>query len=154
MCSVPAVDSLTLRFGLSSGLRVIQFVAASLGAVAIMAAPAALGWKFGAWSALVFVTLWAQAASTRKSHSGSLELLQDGTMHMRFHDGKKSLALLKENAWAIRWFSVLTLFEQDSGRHYHCVVCASENAPNQYRRLLQYLNMRIPTANLQKAMRW
>jgi hypothetical protein len=133
---------------------VIQIVAASLGAVAIMIAPSGLTWKICAWSALAFVTLWVQASSKKKSRSGWFELLQDGTAQMRFHDGKKSLALLHENAWITRWLCVLTLFEPDNGRNYHCVICASESTPDDYRRLLKFLNMRTSTATLQKANWW
>ena len=151
---MPAVDSVILRFGLSSRLRVIQFVAASLGAVAIMISPSGLTWKICAWLALAFATIWAQVSSKKKSRSGWFELLQDGTAQMRFRDGNKSLALLQENAWATRWLCVLTLFEPDSGSNYHCVICASESKPDEYRRLLKFLNMRTSTATLQKAHWW
>jgi hypothetical protein len=133
---------------------VLQFVAAILGAVAILVSPADLVWKLGAWSALVFATWRVHAASFGNSRSGWLELLPDGTVQMNFHDGTQSRAVLMETAWTIRWFSVLALFEPDSGRHYHCVVCASENSPDEYRRLLCHLHMRSSAANLQKAMRW
>lgn len=131
----------------------LQIFAASLGTVAILATPAGSGWKFGALSVLVFVTSMAHAASRRKSHSGWIELLPDGTAHIRSSDGKKSQLLLKANAWAIRWLCVLALIEPDSGRHYHYVVCASENTPDEYRRLLKFLNMRTSAVNLQKATR-
>jgi len=151
---VPAVDSLTLRFGPGPRLGVLQFAAALLGAVAILVSPADLAWKLGAWLTLVFATWRVHAVSFGKSRSGRLELLPDGTVQMNFHDGRQSRAVLRENAWTIQWFSVLALFEPDSGRHYHCVVCASENSPDDYRRLLCHLHMRSPEANLQKAMRW
>lgn len=131
----------------------VHFFAASLGAVAILATPASSGWKIGALSTLVFVTLVAHAVSRRKSHCGWIDLHQDGTAHIRPGEGKKFQLLLKENAWAIRWLCVLALIEPDSGRHYHYVVCASENAPDEYRRLLKFLNMRTSAVNLQKATR-
>jgi len=131
----------------------VHFFAASLGTLAILVTPASSGWKIGALSALVFVTLMAHAASRKKSHCGWIELLQDGTAHIRPSKGKKSQLLLKENAWAIRWLCVLALIEPDSGRHYHYVVCASENTPGEYRRLLKFLNMRTSAVNLQKATR-
>jgi len=117
-------------------------------------APASLGWKLGAWSALAFVSRRAQVASPMKSQSGWFELRRDGTARMRFLDGTKSRAVLKENAWSVSWFSVLALFEPASGRHYYCVVCASENAPNDYRRLMQHLKLGNPAVNQERATRW
>jgi hypothetical protein len=151
---VPAVESLMLRFGPSAGLTVIQSVAAFLGVLAIVVSSADMVWKLGACSLLVFVARRVHAASISKSQSGWFELLQDGTARMNFDGGRQSHSVLKENAWAIRWLCVLTLFEPESGRHYHCVVCASENPPDEYRRLLRHLNMSPPAANQQKAMRW
>jgi len=87
----------------------------------------------------------------RKSQSGSISLLPDGTAHLMTLAGRKADARLKENNWITRWFCVLALFEPDRDRRYYCVICASENRPDEYRRLLKFLNMRTSTDDLQKA---
>jgi hypothetical protein len=124
---------------------------ATLGVVAILVTPAALGWKLCSVLALFFTASTGFVFSLKESQSGSIDLIQDGTALVETREGRRFQAQLKENAWATRWLCVLTLFEQESGRHYYCVICASENSPDEYRRLLKYLNMRTSTAIHQKA---
>jgi len=126
------------------------FVAA-LGAVAILLTPAASGWKICALLALVCSAFTAHVLSVRKSQSGLISLAPDGAAQVESYEGKQSEARLKENNWMSRWFCVLAMFEPDSNRRYYCVICASENTPDEYRRLLKFLNMRTSEAHLQKA---
>jgi hypothetical protein len=148
---VPGSDALALRFGVSPWLRFAHFLVAMLGLAAILLTPAASGWKFCTVLALGISGFTAHLLSVRKSQTGLISLGADGAAQVASLHGTQSEARLEESSWVTRWFCVLALFEPVSRRRYHCVICASENTPDEYRRLLRFLNMRTSAVNLQKA---
>jgi hypothetical protein len=152
---MPAADSvMVLRFGPGNWLRAVHFFVSALGVVAILLTPSGLDWQLGALSSLVLVSYLVHAVGMSQRQSGWIELLQDGSAQVRAQDGQKHALFLSENAWVIRWLCVVTLFEPDSRKRYHYVVCATENSLDEYRRLLMFLKMRSSTTHLEKARWW
>jgi hypothetical protein len=144
-------ETLELKFGTSRWLNAAHLGISALGAVAILVAPTNWGWKLLTLFGLVFATLIGLFQSRADSRSGTVILHLDGTSRVITRDGKAVRARLNENAWVSRWLCVLKLFEPRRSKHYHCVICASENSPDEYRRLLKFLNMRSSATVHQKA---
>jgi len=147
---VTVVDALELNFGFSPWLRAFQWFVALLGAMAILLTPAGWIWKCAILFVLVIFATVAYTGTLRPARCGRVTLFHDGIAQILISDGKVADVLLKENAWLCRWLCVLAMFEPDSGRHYYCVICASENSSDEYRRLLKFLNMRTSAASIQK----
>lgn len=145
-----AVDTLRLNFGFSPWLRALQWFVALLGAMAVLLTPAGWIWKCSILFILVIAASVAYAGTLKPGRCGQVMLFQDGIAQIFFSDGKVADVLLKENAWISRRLCVLALIEPDSRRQYHCVICASENATDQFRRLLKFLKMRTSAASIQK----
>ena len=49
-----------------------------------------------------------------------------------------------ERSWSSRWISVLPLRELQNGRTRYGIFSASDNHPDEYRRLLLWLRLRGP----------
>lgn len=146
-------DSLSLKFGLSTWLLRAHYSAAVLSAWAIILSSASLAWKLGIFSVLVFATFIVHAACMSELRAGIIDLQHDGSAQVTT-DGHIQSLELAENAWAVRWFCVLKLVDPDCVNCRYCVVCASANEKDEYRRLLKYLNMRSPEENLQRTNWW
>lgn len=127
-----------------------QWSVALLGAVAILLTPAGWIWKCAILFLLITSAALACAGAHKPTRHGRVTLFHDGMAQIFTLDGKAADVLLQENAWLCRWLCVLDLFEPDSGRHYYCIICASENSPCEYRRLLKFLNMRTSSASIHK----
>jgi len=144
-------EALELKFGTSPWLSAAHLGISALGAVAILVAPAEWGWKLLAFFGLVFSALIGLFHSRADCRSGTVILHLDGASRVLTRDGKTVRARLNETAWVSRWLCVLKLFEPRRSKLYHCVICASENTPDEYRRLLKFLNMRSSATMHQKA---
>ena len=70
----------------------------------------------------------------------SLVLHLDGRLELR-DDGSEIHGVARPEAWTSRWFCVLRWTRNDIGRHCNSLVCASENHPDDYRRLLTWLRL-------------
>jgi hypothetical protein len=147
---VVRADFLEIRFGTSRWLKVAQMLLASLGLLAILSTPANWIWKLGSIFLLILVSFFVHAWSAHESRSGVIHLFPDGTALLRTVSGQEIDAVQDPHGWVSRWFCVLTLCAADTGRKHHCVICASENYPNEYRCLLKLLRMRAPAAETQR----
>jgi len=146
-------EYLELRFGISYWMQAAQTVLALLGVLAILAAPANWKWKLVSVLLLAISAVWVHFRSVHSGRSGTIRLFNDGTALLTIASKAPVNAVQGPNGWVSRWFSILTLREADSGRKHHCVVCASDNHPDEYRRLLKFLRMHSSPADVQGMIR-
>lgn len=145
------VDTLALNFGLSQRFRFAQVMVAITGLMGVLWCPASVFWKFSAIFLLMLSAWRIDRLTAHPDRSGMIRLCIDGTARLRTASGYNARVLLKANNWTSRWLCVLALYEVDHNRHHYCVICASDNFNDQYRRLLVLLRMGSPDAGLQKA---
>ena len=139
-------DFLDIRFGPSRWLKVAHLLLALLGLLAILAAPANWLGKLGSILLLILVSYLVYVWSVQHDRSGVIQLCLDGTAQLRTVSGREINAIQGPHGWVSRWICVLTLYEADSDVKHNCVICASENYPDEYRRLLKLMRMRTPPA--------
>jgi hypothetical protein len=147
---VVRTDFLEVRFGTSRWLKVAQMLLASLGFLAILTTPANWIWKLGSILLLILVSFLVHAWSVHQNRRGVIHLFPDGTALLRKDSGQEISAVQGPHSWVSRWVCALTLYEADNNAKHHCIICASENYPNEYRRLLKLLRMRTPAAATQR----
>lgn len=135
-------ETLEIRFGPARWLLAASLITALLGLLAIVLSPAGWAWKSGTSALLIVVTLLAHVQTNRTRQSGVMRLYSDSVLHYLSIDGKRGLASLEGNNWTSRWFSVLSLLEEQGGSRRFYIVCSSQNPPDEYRRLLRFLRMR------------
>ena len=148
--AVARTDFLEIRFGTSRWMQVAQLLLASLGLLAILITPANWTWKLGGMVLLILVSFFVHAWSAHQSRSGVIHLYPDGTALLRTASGQEINAVQGPHGWVSRWICVLTLYQADNSAKHHCVICASENYPDEYRRILKFLRMRTPPAAAQR----
>jgi len=147
---VARADFLNIRFGTSRWLQVAQLLLASLGLLAILITPANWAWKLGSIVLLLLVSFFVHAWPVHQGRSGVIHLDPDGAALIRTASGHEINAVLGSHGWVSRWICVLSLYQPDNYAKHHCVICASENHPDEYRRLLKFLRMRTPPAVAQR----
>ncbi|MBT8047909.1 MAG: hypothetical protein HKN57_02850 [Xanthomonadales bacterium] len=139
---MPGPDPIRLCFGMSRRLKFAHVLIALAGLLAILQSPAGWPWQAGSLLLLGCAVGGLYAWFAWRPQRGVMLLLPDGTAEIQWLKGSSRRVALDTRAWATRWFCVLPLLEAENGRHHHCVVCASENRPDAYRRLLVTLRMR------------
>ena len=147
--AVARADFLDLRLGPSRWLKAAQILLALLGILAILVSPANWMWKLGSILLLILVSVSVHAWSAHQGRSGAIRLYPDGTAFLRTASGQEINAIQGPHGWVSRWLCVMTLCDADSRAKHHCVICASENHPDEYRRLLKFLRMRTAPAGTQ-----
>ena len=140
--AVVQADCLDVRFGISRRLQVAFLLLVSLGLLAILITPAGWAWKFGSILLLILASISVHAWSVHQSQAGAIHLLSDGAALLRTDSGQEINAIQGRHSWVSRWICVVTLYVVDNNMKRHCVICASENCPDDYRRLLKLLRMR------------
>jgi hypothetical protein len=150
--AVLGADSLELKFGNSPWLRAVHSLVSASGVLAVLISPANAVWKASAIGLLLLVALAIHFRSSNMNGRGTICLQQDGTAQLLTPDGHKASAVLHANGWATRWLCVLRLYESAKHRHHYCVICASENPPDPYRRLLVNLRMRSSDATVRRTI--
>lgn len=146
------IDWLEIRFGRSAWMDAAEALLALAALAAILISPANGAWKLACASLLLAGYLVLRRLAAGKNRAGFLRLFEDGTARI-VSDGRSRAALATPDGWASRWFSVVTLQEIPGGRHRRCLVCRSENHPDDYRNLLKFLRMRSTSADGQR-MTW
>jgi len=139
---VVEADCLDVRFGISRRLQLAFLLLASLGLLAILITAASWTWKLGSILLLIPASISVHAWSVNQSRAGVIHLLLDGTALLRTVSGQEINAVQGPHSWVSRWICVLTLSAVDNNTKHCCVICASENYPDKYRRLLKLLRMR------------
>ena len=140
--AVVQADCLDVRFGISRRLQVAFLLLVSLGLLAILITPAGWAWKFGSILLLILASISVHTGSVHQSRAGAIHLLSDGAALLRTDSGQEINAIQGRHSWVSRWICVVTLYVVDNNTKHHCVICAAENLPDDYRRLLKLLRMR------------
>ena len=129
-----------LRFGVAPWLRSAQRLAFLLAILALGLSPAAWPWRIAALVALAIAWCFEERRATRRDQAGQLVLFADGRLRLD-RDGAEQYGLAMAAAWVSRWFCVLRWADNEEGRTRTCLICASENHPDDYRRLLTCLRL-------------
>jgi hypothetical protein len=132
---------LQLRFGESRRLAAAHYLVTFLALCAILSAPAQLSWKLILTALLLVMHFSGRISANRPAQNGDLHLFHDGAVYLKTADGQEAQAFTGKHGWASRWLSVLPLIEEGNGRRRYCVVCASKNTDDEYRRLLVWMRM-------------
>ena len=135
-------DCLDVRFGVSRRLQLAFLLLVSMGLLAILITAASWAWKLGSILLLILASISVHAWSVHQSRAGTIHLLADGGALLRTVSGQEIDAVHGRHSWVSRWFCVVTLYVVDDNTKHHCVICASENFPDEYRRLMKLLRMR------------
>ena len=136
-----ARSCLQLRFGDSRRLAAAHSLVTLLALCAILSAPAQASWKLIFTALLLVMHFSSRINANRPGQNGDLHLFHDGAAYIKSADGREAQAVADKHGWASRWASVLPLIEEDSGRRRYCVICASKNTRDEYRRLLVWMRM-------------
>jgi hypothetical protein len=129
-----------LCFGAAPWLRRAQRLAFLLAVLALGLSPAAWPWRLATLVTLAGAWWFEERRAIRNGDRGRMVLLLDGRVRLD-RDGTEQYGLATGVSWVSRWFCVLRLADDDGGRKHSCVVCASENHPDDYRRLLACLRL-------------
>ena len=140
--AVVEADCLDVRFGISRRLQLAFWLLVALGLLAILITAASWTWKLGSILLLILASISVHAWSVHQSRAGAIQLLADGTALLRTVSGQEINTVQGRHSWVSRWICVVTLYVVDNNTKHHCVICAAENYPDDYRRLLKLLRMR------------
>ena len=143
-------EFLEVRFGQSRWLKIAQILISTLGLLAILATPANFVWKLCSILLLLLASWCVFARSFDENRAGTIRLFADGTAFLRIASMQETNAFQGPQGWATRCLSILTLREAVNGRKHYCIICASDNNPNEYRRLLKFLRMQAAPAAAQR----
>ena len=143
------INWLEVRFGRSSWMDAAEALLALSGLTAILISPAIGSWKLASALLLLAGYLVLRRLAAGKNRAGMLRLFEDGTARIVSNDRVRE-AVATPHGWTSRWFSVIILRELSGGRIRRCLVCRSENHPEDYRNLLKFLRMRSTAADRQR----
>jgi hypothetical protein len=135
-------ERIDLVLGPCAGERWLRRLLVLLGALSLALAPTSLAWKFAGLVALA--AAWRFAARPARGagdRPASLRLYPDGTAALLEGAGERPVAPTGR-AWITRPLTLLELADPDHGGAGWHAVCASRNAPRNYRRLLGLLRLR------------
>jgi len=121
-----------------------------LGILAVLISPASWQWKV----CLVLTGGCAGLLLARKMtdmhNSGIVRILPDSTAMYATALEKRIFTILCHQQWVCRWFCSLAVSLAHDGQRKDLIICASNNNPDEYRRLLKFLRMRSPAAESQR----
>lgn len=122
-------------------MRLAHILIFLMSIISLTASNSALPVKILAVGALLFA-FGMIARRLAKSHPpGRLRLFADGVGWVSDTQTDKQVRIL-DNAWVSRWFCLVPCRQLSSGKRQDIVVCASDNDPDDYRRLLTELRSR------------
>lgn len=133
-------DRINLVTGECALLSRLGYAVSILAATGIVTSASSWVWKGIALIVLAAVTgfIFRRAAESRSP--GSITLSLDGTAVL-LHGREEVLLDYTGHAWISSLFSVIHFLEADSGRKCSWLVCAANNHPDDYRRMLGYLRL-------------
>ena len=137
--------SMPLRIEVKSGAapwllasRRLAFLLAGLG---LVFSPIAWPWTLGTLLVLLVSWAWAERPGAECRHGPvPLVIHLDGRLLFR-DNGRETHGVARPEAWISRWFCVLRWRQDVGGHKCNSLVCASENDPEDYRRLLTWLRL-------------
>ena len=140
-----ATDGIDVYTGASHWMRLVHILIFFMTLIALIASNAALPAKILAIGALLIVSGMITRRLARLHAPGRLRLFSDGVGWMSDSQADKQAdkqITLLDHAWASRWFCMVPCWQLDSGKRRDVMVCASDNDPDDYRRLLTALRSR------------
>jgi hypothetical protein len=137
---VNRTELIELRSGPAAWLYVIHFFTSMLAAIAVLTTASNWGIKLLCVAVLICVHLAARRWMQGESHTGEVRLFTDGTASLLSRT-QEFPGTQAEGGWVSRWLCVIPIIDLHSGRRLHCVICASENKADDYRRLLAWLRL-------------
>lgn len=134
-------ERILLRCGSSPWLEHLRVALAILSASTVLLSNSGVAWKFAALAALLL--FWHYSGRFWQKHQANtrITLRREGPEIVSNVAGTR-WRVSPGTAWISRWLCVFRLREYDSNRVLTCVVCASENHPQDFRRLLVWFRMR------------
>lgn len=129
-----------LRSGTAPWLHRAQRLAYLLAALGLLFSPAAWPWQSASIAALACAWVVSERHASRHSTPGRLVLHLDGRLLLS-KAGKDRHGIPVRGAWVSRWFCIVRWSDNHNGLHHNTLVCASENHPDDYRRLLAWLRL-------------
>jgi len=147
---VARADYLEVRFGPAGWMKWVHVLISLLGILAVMLSPAAWTWKLLLASLLVcaFILILRNIGATRSS--GVIRLFLDGTAVFTTRSERRLFCTLGNHHWVSRWFCSIGIYLARGGRKRFLLICAANNDPPEYRRLLKFLRMRTTTPEAQR----
>ena len=139
-------ERISLVTGASALLRALGLLVVILAAAAIATSASPWQWKAGALLLLAAAAWFSFRGARGSRHAGSGTLNLDGTA-IESRGREDVLLQYTGHARVSSLFSVIHFNEIDSSRKCSWLVCASNNHPDDYRRMLGYLRLSSDTAH-------
>jgi hypothetical protein len=143
-------DRIELRGGACGWLAQLQWVVATVAAILLLTLSTPWHWKLATWAALSFVYGFLLRHNTQRHPPSRLLMRLDGTLLLL--NAGVELDGVVEGAWVSRWLCVIHWTATGDNRRQHSLVCASDNTPDDFRRLLVLL--RLGTRPSRGALSW
>lgn len=135
-------EAIELSFGPARWFSAASGVLLVLGVLATLISPANGLWKLAFIAMLTVVALLAFAYTANSHRAGTIRIHYDYSVDIHTARGTDGHANIDARGWVSRWFSVLVLVDEHSGTRMECLIFASKNPPDAYRRLLAAIRMR------------
>jgi hypothetical protein len=81
---------------------------------------------------------------------GDIRIFQDSTAVLTTATEKRLFTTLADRHWVSGWFCSVAVNPARGGRKRFLIICASDNDPDEYRRLLRFLRMRTLPSEAQR----
>ena len=132
-------DRIELRSGACFWLARLQRLITFAAAILLLALTTPWPWKLGALAALSVAHALAVRHNRRHHSSSALQLQVDGTLRQK--QPGIELDGIVESAWVSRWLCVIHWTATGERFQRHNLICASNNRPEDFRRLLVLLRL-------------
>jgi hypothetical protein len=129
-------ESLVLRSGFAPWLRRAPTPLAVAAGISLLVAGVQPVWTAVAFVGLVAALGYVGLRSDPAPCRGRLHLSDDGCGILFTAQGSRQV-LQSSSGWISRWLCVLPLRDVQAGTEFRCVICASLNRADTYRRLLR-----------------
>jgi hypothetical protein len=143
-------DYLEVNFSPAAWMMWAHALISLLGIVAVMISPGSWTWKIFLSSAVIFAFVLIAVNMADSRFTGVIRLFHDGTAVFWTASEKRVFATLGNRNWVSPWLCSVPVYQARGGNKRFLVICASNNDPQEYRRLLKFLRMRAPTAASQR----
>lgn len=135
-------DRIELLEGPARWLESLRVLLSLVACFFILTASTPWLWKSGAIAALLLFSGSAFHRSARRNVRKMLLLRLDGSLRLD-RGGKVVEGRLGGGAWVSRWVCVFHWTDLESGSRNHSLVCAVDNRPEDYRRLMVWLRLGV-----------
>lgn len=132
-------DRVQLRSGVCLWLSQLQRLVAFVATLLLLTLSTPWHWKLGTLLALSVVFASVVRHNARHHPHGRLMMRMDGTLLQE--RGDVEMHGMVEGAWVSRWLCVIHWATAEDNRQRHSLVCASNNRPEDFRRMLVLLRL-------------